>query len=92
MPKKRHKPEECSATTWMGTRDDQDEKIRSLCFDDCRGATIKQVVFLSIVMSRRDDQAEALSVAREGGRPGPLARSTAVRLRKESTFISKIVA
>jgi hypothetical protein len=32
-------------------------------------------------LSRSDNQDEALIVAREGGRPGPLERSMAARLR-----------
>jgi hypothetical protein len=38
----------CSATSWMITRDNQDDNFRSLYFDDCRGATTKQVVSRSV--------------------------------------------
>ena len=38
----------CSATSWMINRDNQDDNFRSLYFDDCRGATTKQVVSRSV--------------------------------------------
>src|SRR5690606_12134282 len=61
---------------------------RSQRLDDCRAAAGAQGARLR----RRDNQAEDLIVARVGGLPGPRFRSSAVRRRKLSTFISKMVA
>jgi hypothetical protein len=67
----------CSATIWM-----RSATIRmTICGRGSWMIVAERQEGKSFFLPRSDNQDEALIVAREGGRPGPLERSMAARLR-----------